>query len=477
MRRFALVALILVAGCKKSKETQCDELAKLGVAFANEMGKQLGGKSGMGDDPEIKQKMAELKQQCMTWPDEVFECMRNNDETSPKCVEAMSHVSGHVANDLAKAPSGPPVVGSVALGEATWDGLPVSLAADGTLVAAPKDAIVAFGPDGNEQWRAAIQHDHWLLVGDGLVLAGDREAHALVALGTDGVEKWRAPIPAIDEDSDRTTEGAVKIGGKIYVPLADGRFLCVDPAACAKPKQKGCIEPAFALADETVDNPQLAAIGDDILIAESNAIRRISTTGAVLGNVHVRDDLGGVAVTGERVAAVMDDELVLWNFAACTGPSPIALRRKQGRMYMRGEGECEGECIAPPAGCLLARSELSDVDSLAPTVLNDATVVISNFDGPARSNVDGKKQWASEVDSIGPIREAGDTIVFVSRGEDAQAPRIVALDTQTGKAKWMTPLPGTKSTDLTSTTDVLVEVAGPWLVAIAKGHASWIKAR
>lgn len=482
MRRLSfLLVVVAAAGCKKSREDTCDELAKLGIAVADELGKQLSdGKSkSLGADPEVKAKMAELKAQCMTWPEEVFECMRANDETSPKCVEAMSKVTGTVSTDVGAAPAGPPIVASATLGEPGWDGLPVVLAADGTLTAAPKEAIVAVAATGTQRWRAPIEHDGWLLaLPDGAILTGDREAHALVALDrTTGEVMWRAAIPpSADEYADRTTEGAVRAGGRTFVAIADGRFLRVDPAACAKPAQKGCLELAFALPDETFDKPDLLALGDDIVLGESNAIRRITTKGKVVAWVHVRDSLGGIAVAGgSRLAAVIDDELVLLDLARCPGAAAV-LPRKRGRMYIRGEGDCD-HCVAPPDGCVVARSELSDLDAQAPMVLRDGSIAASNWDGPARVAPNGNKHWLTEVDAVGPMREVGDAIVFVSRGDDDQPPRVVALATATGKATWTRPLVGIKSSEISSTTDTIVETAGPWLVAGAKGSVSWMKAR
>ena len=476
MHRLVLV-LALVAGCKKSKESQCDDLAKLGVTLAEEMGKSLGGKSGAGNDPEIRAKMAELKAQCMTWPDEVFECMRDNDETSPKCREAMTHVTGVTSSNVDKAPAGPPVVAHKYIGEPGWDGMRVSLASDGTLTALVKGAVVAVDAKGSELWRVEMEHEGWLLAMPNAILVGDREDHAIVALDPpSGTPSWRIAVPSVEEYGERSTEGAVRIGNRAYVAIADGRFLRVDPAACAKPpKQKGCLETAFTMAGESFDDVDMIAMGDHIVIGESNAIRRVSTKGEVTAHVHVRDGFGGFAAAEDgKLAAVMDDELVIWNLAACPG-TPVGLSRKQGRMYIRGEGECE-DCTAPPAGCLVARSELSDVDSMAPQPLKDGSIAVSNMDGPARVAPNGNKHWVSEVDSVGPMRELGDNVVFVSRDEDGKPARVVALSTKTGKAAWMSPLDD-KSDDINSTTDTIVEVAGPWLVVGAKGNVSWIKAQ
>jgi len=110
-------------------------------------------------------------------------------------------------------------------------------------------------------------------------------------------------------------------------------------------------------------------------------------------------------------------------------------------------------------------------------VLRDGSVMVSNFDGPVRAAINGNKHWASEADSVGPIREAGDVVVFVSRDDDEKPARLVALDTATGKAKWMRPLDGIRSSEISSTTDPIVETVGPWIVAGAKGDVKWIKRR
>lgn len=471
MRRLAVLLLIL-ASCKKSREDTCDQLAKMGTAFANELGKRTSGDRDLGENAEIKAKMAELKAECMKWPDEVFDCMRDDDDTSPKCKAAMQHVTGLVSSELTSAPAGPAVVATAMIGETTWDGLPLSLAADGTVIAAVSDSIVAYAATGTALWRVAMPNDRWLLVEGDLVLTGSK--HDIVALDVaTGQTKWRAAVPQNDEYSSASSEGGVRVGAAAYVAIDDGRVLRVDPAACKTKAQTGCVQLAFQLENETFDNPRMIALGEDIVLAESTAIRRLSTSGEVLGHIHVRDSLGGATPAGDRrVAAIFDDELVQIDFATC-GASPVELRRKNGRMYIRGEGDC-ADCRLPPEGCV-SRAAFSDVDSIAPTVLRDGSLVASNFDGPFRSTASGAKQWASEVDSVGPLREIGDAIVFLSRDEDDKPLRVAALETATGKAKWSSPIAGWSSKDLMSSSDATVEVNGSWLVVGLKGRLAWLK--
>ncbi|HET9482566.1 MAG TPA: PQQ-binding-like beta-propeller repeat protein, partial [Xanthomonadales bacterium] len=352
LRLGLLLLVVAVAGCKKSRKDECKELADMAMALADGMSKSLGDGKSISGDPEIKAKMKEFHDQCMAWPDEVFECMRANDETSPKCVEAMSHVTGVVSTNLDKAPQGPEIVASAELGATDWDGMRTSLATDGTLTAATKTFVTAFASSGKEKWRTPIENEGWMVdLQDGSFLVGS-QAHELVAIdGETGDVRWRIAIPVAEEYADRSTEGAVRTGEHALVAIADGRFLRVDPAACAKKKQKGCIEPAFAL-DDSLYEPKLLALGGggDVVVGTSNHVRRFKD-GKLIASIYVRDDFGGVAsLGGTKVAVTMDDELVLWDLAKCPA-APVVLPRKQGRMYMRGEGDCE-DCAAPPNGCL-----------------------------------------------------------------------------------------------------------------------------
>jgi len=469
--------LILVAavGCKKSREQECDDLAKLGTAFASELDKRLGNGGGKaGQDPEIKAAMAELKQQCMKWPDAVFECMRNNDETSPKCRDAMAQVNGRVATDATKAPDGPPIVATADLGEWDWEGLVTSLAPDGTLTATAPSWVAEYAPTGQQTWRAEIETKRWMvMLGDGSVLVTDRAQHDLVALdGATGQVRWRAAWPKTDEYDSGSAEGAVAVGNRVYVAIDDGRVMRLDPAACTK-KPAACMELAFTLADESFSEPTLFAVGDDLGVGESGIIRLFKVDGTLRASIALRDSSADIAsLGGTKIAAVMDEELVLWDLAKC-GSNKVVLPRKKGRMYIRGEGDCE-DCTTPPEGCLVARSELSDVESVAPFALKDGSVAVQVMDGPARAAPNGNKHWVAEVDGIGPIREVGDALVFLSREDDAKPLRLVALASSTGKATWQRALP-TISGDISYSSEPFLEVAGNWIVVGSKGKAAWLK--
>lgn len=481
-RVWLVVWLVGAVGCKKSKEAQCDELAQMTIVFADELAKQLGGKSkrSFGDDPELKKKLVEFKAECMKWPDEVFECMRENDETSPKCVEALSLIDGVVKTDVKKAPAGPPIVASADLriADDDWDGIAVELDGDGTLFAAQDAWVTAVDATGAERWRTPIENRGWMLaLTDGSLLVAGTTTPELVALDRkSGALRWRVAVPIADGGSDydeRRPEAATRLGNTAIVVLSDGRFLRVDPAACATKRQKGCLQLAFTLPDETLHAPQLVERGGYLALGTTEQVRVFDEGGKLRASIHVRDTLGGIAFASPtRLAVTMDDELVLFDIERCPA-TPVVLPRKRGRMYMRGDGDCD-DCVPPPTGCLAARSELSDVEDVAPTVLADGSLIVANFEGPARAAVNGNKHWNTELDIVGPAREIDGAIVFVSRGEDYEKAKLVALDVKTGKARWVRAL-DIVSRDISYTSDPIVETKGTWLVAGAKGRVSWIK--
>ena len=480
-RLWLVVCLVGAVGCKKSKQAQCDELAQMTIVIADELSKQLGGKSkkSFGSDPELEKKLVEFKAECMKWPDEVFECIRENDDTSPKCVEALAVMEGVVATDLAKAPNGPPIVASADLRipDDEWDGLGVELDNDGTLFATNEAWVTAVDATGTERWRTPLDNQGWLLAVDGSLLVGGSSTPELVSLDRKtGAVRWRVAIPIVDDGSEydeRRPEAAARFGSKAIVVLSDGRFLRVDPAACATKQQKGCLQVAFAIPDETLHEPQLVERGGYLALGHGERVRVFDETGTLLATIHARDTLGGLAFASPtRLAVTMDDELVLFDIERCRS-KPVVLPRKQGRLYVKGDGECD-DCVHPAANCVVARSELSDVESDPPVVLADGSMMVMNLDGPARAAVNGNKHWNTRVEAVGPIRKIDGAVVFVSPGRGDQKAKLVALDVQTGKARWVRAL-DIASRDISYVSDPLVETKGSWLVAGAKGRLSWIK--
>ena len=233
------------------------------------------------------------------------------------------------------------------------------------------------------------------------------------------------------------------------------------------------MELAYELDDESFSDPDLFAVGDGIGIGESGAIRVFGTDGKLRANIALRDSSPDIALLGgTKIAATMDDELVLWDLAKC-GTDKVVLPRKKGRMFITGEGSCD-DCTSPPAGCLVARSELSDLESVRPLSLSDGSIGAQTTDGPARVAPNGNKHWVTEVDGVGPMREVGDAVVFLSRDDDTKPARLVALATSTGKATWQRALP-TISGDISYSSEPFVEVAGNWIVVGSKGKAAWLK--
>jgi hypothetical protein len=487
----ASLAGVAAGGCKKSRADRCAELRQQMVAIADMIAKNMGADVSAEERAELEQEARETEQQCLTWPPEVLECMEPGaNPESAKCRNAMATMNGHVAAGLDEAPAGPPVARTAKLAEPpVFRNYHVHIAADGAVITLEKEAISSIAADGTPRWRVELGRVEWMLVsaaGD-LILTGDSEGEgrgALIALdAATGAEAWRAmpPTPAeADPYTERQIEAATRLGDKVVIALADARFFAADLAACAKkPDGPACLAPMFTLTDEDLDDPDLIALGDDLVLGESELIRRLSATGAPRAAIVVRDSYGGIAAAGgDRLAAVIDDELVVLDLAACAGPKAVALPRDPDRMHVRGEGDCD-DCIPPPTGCLVGRPDLGDVDSGDPVVLRDGSIVVGVDAGVARVSRDGVKEWISEVPMVSSILEVGDHLVGLASGvgdelEDAPS-YAVGVSPATGKVAWRTKLDTVLVSFITSGDDMVAAAAGPWIVLGYKGSIAWLK--
>jgi hypothetical protein len=371
--------------------------------------------------------------------------------------------------DLLPAPQ---IVASATLTDTPFlGGVKPQLRADGKLAVLEKAAVASFDAAGKNLWRQPVQHEEWLLtLPDGTLLVTDTARHELIGLDPDtGIDRFRIEVPKASEDdyADRSVQGAAIIPDGVLLSLGDGRFLRLTPAACLA--KAPCLTPHMNLANESVNDPSLHPLpGGDLLLGESELFRQLSPTGQARASFHVRDASAELTpLPNGRLAAVMNDDLVLFDLGKCAGEKTIELPRKAGQLYVRGEGECD-DCRPAPAGCVIARPELGDVDATAPLLLKDGSLVIGNDDGVARLSADGNVLWKSEVGMFGqPLEIEGEIVGIASiNGDDLGKAQtvVVALDVATGKERWTRPLP-VQTGLIVSTDSTVLAVAGHWLVA------------
>ncbi|MEZ4401433.1 MAG: PQQ-binding-like beta-propeller repeat protein [Kofleriaceae bacterium] len=488
-RMIVAVALVAAVGCRgrgggDGRAATCERLARQSAGMIDGLGRSLGGATA-ADDPDVQAKVADLRTRCLAWPADVFACMRPGaDPGSPRCQAALATVTGVVAAGADAVPDGPPVAATATLGRApTFGGYQAVVTDDGTLITLEAEQVAAWTAAGAPGWRVPLAHAAWMQrLTDGSLAVGVIGPDAVVALDpATGAERWRALMPAPpDDDSGASAQAAVEIGPRLLVGLADARFVWIDPRACrAGAASPGCVAPAAALPDETLDTPTLLAApgGDGVVLGEAEQVRLLTLTGATLAAIHVRDTFGGVAVTGTRVAVTLDDELVLFDLSACAAAAPVVLPRKSGRLYLRGDGECDA-CVVPPRGCVVARVELDGVDAAPPRLLADGSVVVTLDDGLARVTAAGARRWVSDVAAFGPVVEVGDELIVLAAtvGDDlAAAPvRVVGLDAATGKARWKRALSVTAPM-VVSLDDATVAAAGGWIVAGYQAGVAWLR--
>jgi hypothetical protein len=377
----------------------------------------------------------------------------------------------------------PQIVASATLTDAPFlGGVRPQLRANGNLAVLEKNAIAAFDPTGKNLWRQPVQHQEWLLtLPDGTLLVTDTPRHELIGLDPDtGLDRFRVPVPKAsdneDDYSNRSVEGAAITPDGVLLALADARFFRMNPAACLA--KAPCLTLHMHLPNETINDPSLHPLpGGDLLLGESELFRQLSPTGQARASFHVRTSSADLTpLPPGRIAASMDDDLVLFDLAKCAGDKTIELPRKAGQLYVRGEGECE-DCRPAPPGCVIARPNIGDVDATAPLLLKDGTLIVGNDEGVVRLAADGNLLWKSEVGIYGkPLELEGEIIGIASRpGEELGKSQgvVVAIDVATGKERWSRELP-VQAGLIISTDATVLAVAGHWLVAGYETSVSWL---
>ncbi len=379
----------------------------------------------------------------------------------------------------AAAAEGPPIVATGKLGDAPAlsTARRTFLAADGSVVAIEKDAVASYDAKGTPRWKRPMRPSEWVVtLPDGSVMVNDREPNDVVALDpSTGADRWRVRIPTVPDGMAERAEAATRLGEGAMIGLEDARFFRVDPPRCAEPEKTGCLALAFALEDERLTVAYLAATASgDLLLRESGALRILSPTGEVRASIHVREGSPDVAMTESgRLAVTMDEELVLWDAKRCAGRSPVEIPRRPNKLYVKGEGECDG-CRPPPPGCLVARPKLGDVRS-APVVLADGSVIVATDDeGVVKLAPDGATLWKKKVGVFGELHLAGGEVLALAEGEKEGTTRIVGIDPSKGDVRWSRALPAEVGTIIWGT-DAVLDANGPWILAGYKSNVAWLR--
>lgn len=446
----------------------------VGLGGADRMdGRAAGELAAMGDALA-----GELVARCMTWPEDVIDCLGPLGMLANGCEAKLDAALGTAeAKPPASVPAGPAPAWSLALGERRPADLLV--ARDGTVVALVEGELVA-ARAGAIAWRRDGGYGTWLAEGpgDSPTALAPRDDRIVAVDLADGRERWSVALPAVPEADEY--DGPPRARTIAREPGADSflvgdsaaRFFRLRPGRCAAGKKppKDCLTPAGALAGEVLEDDArllLAADGRRFL-RERGVVRGFDADWYATMTARAHDALGAVALAPDGLVVLVDEDVVLLDPARCGGdPFAPSGWPQPGRLYSRQLDECP-DCAAPPPGCRLWRVHLAELHDERPAVQGDGAVIV-HADGQTRALRAGAIAWTAVTGGGGPLLRLGDLVLGVSTGLADDDPLAVYALGGDGEHRWRSPLPITLPGLLYSIDDILLAHGGGWLVAGYRG--------
>lgn len=387
----------------------------------------------------------ELLEKCMQWPDDVIDCLGLFGVLKSGCDEKLAGVLGVAEPGLAAdIPAGPAQAWRLTLPEK-----PTALAvlADGTVVAIVDRQLLA-ARTGALAWQALENLRGWLVVTGDTILVATTDRIVAVDPAA-GHQRWSVALPPIagaeEYDAAAKAEIATLAADGLWIGDSEARFFRVNPDHCARSSPTrtaaGCLTPAGALVDETLDSDaRLTIDAGRRALHEFGVVRMFDEQWTTTLTARARDYLGAAALGPAGLALVVDEDVVLLDPARCTDrPFAPSGWPQPGQLYIRGSDECS-DCVAPPPGCRLWRMFVEGVANEVP-VLGDDGLVVVNAGQHTLALRDGAEVWRTVTAGGGRLVRAGDGVIGVSTGlgEDTWL-GLFELDLADGAHRWRVPL-------------------------------------
>ncbi len=539
LRRLVVASCLIGTGaCKDAPPTPAAELTPQArqqqecERFATDMARTglIAGQvlvTALDDDPASAERgRAEMKQgaqqmrralydRCMTWPEDVMQCLPPLGTLKDGCEEKVLAAMEGATPPPKDVPPGPAPAWRVALPSQPQH---VAMSLDGTALVVTSEGLLGVR-DGAIAWRKEGRYGAWLVplpVEPATWVAGVEDR--VVGLDpADGRERWQARLPPIEgepiegepvegepiegepgEDGDGLG-GLGGLGEKalvrhaawhadgLLVGDAEARLLRVSPARCAAPEAargaapeasrrpapraargatpEACITVVGRLPDEVLEEEArlLVDAKGRRYLWESGVVRALSDDWRTLMTARAHDTLSHVTVDGERLVLLVDDEVVELDPTQCRGEAPFAPSQwpQPGVMFVRDADECS-DCEAPPPGCRRSRVFLDGLTSEAPALTRDGAVVV-HHDGYTLALHDGAPRWKASTGGGGPLVSDGSRVLGFSTGlREGDPPGVIELGASDGALRWLTPLP-VEVGDLYFGSDIHLALGGPWL--------------
>lgn len=503
LRRLVVVSCLLGTGaCKDAPPTPAAELTPQArqqqecERFATDMARTglIAGQvlvTALDDDPasaergraEMKQGAQQMRRElydrCMTWPEDVMQCLPPLGTLKDGCEEKVLAAMEGATPPPKDVPPGPAPAWRVALPSQPQH---VAMSLDGTALVVTSEGLLGVR-DGAIAWRKEGRYGAWLvpLPGEPTTWVAGVEDRVVGLDPADGRERWQARLPPVESEPVDGLDGLVEKpyvrhaawhADGLLVGDAQARLLRVDPARCAASeatpratREDACVTVEGRLPDEVLEEEArlLVDAKGRRYLWESGVVRALSDDWRTLMTARAHDTLSHVTVDGERLVLLVDDEVVELDPTQCRDQAPFAPSQwpQPGVMFVRDADECS-DCEAPPPGCRRSRVFLDGLTPEAPALTRDGAVVV-HHDGYTLALHDGAPRWKASTSGSGPLVSDGSRVLGFSTGlREGDPPGVIELGASDGALRWLTPLP-VEVGDLYFGSDIHLALGGPWL--------------
>jgi hypothetical protein len=476
--RIAVLIAVLAVGCSGKKDARkstaaeaskaeiCAELTqqqrRVARAFAGEDADQL--------EAELAPAMREFETGCLTWPDEVFDCIRRRDE-GPVCQAAIDKAMGK-GDAMEKAPPGPRPAWTFRLPRPPQPDHAVALGEGGVVFAAAEATLWAI-KDGAVLWERTLEENvRGLRVDDAGALWVLWRSNRLLRLDpATGKDQGGAEVPLVGEypPNGKLVAWAGGPGGVWVVMADDGRFFEL---------AGGKLRPAGKLVDEELDSDAELVVAYDgtRYLIEYGTLRAFSPKLEPLWSIKGYDFWAGVSpASGRRLVATVDDEVILLAVDACRADQPLRLRRAAGERGPDDGEEC-ADCADVPAGCVAARARRRDADHVAPALAGETALVAADGELRTLALTDLREQGKLPIAASGRVLVRPDGRRFVLCSEpgpedDLDWKVAVCAFGADGAPAWRAPL-GMRGKAIFSVDDLHLAWRGGFLLAGYEGEVA-----
>jgi len=378
--------------------------------------------------------------ECMTWPDDMIDCMTTMDLDNPRCEVAYRSWLGLV-EESPPAAEGKTSAWTAELDEEIWD---VVSGVAGTVVMTEM-RIAGLDASGGERWRIPCdepEHMGWLVQQGRTVVYGDEEGRVITVDAATGEVVQTVTLPQ-DADGEPMVASRAVAG-------PDGVWMVLDGASVALLSDGKVEARVEAFSNAPWDGPS------DLRLDSQG---RIWLTWWLDGQT--------------RVFSPQGEQLLRFDGKSAGPPSfagdEVFVQLEESLVVVRPD-RCEPGVVASasdlPTGCLVRQIHVeAELDGVEPTVTDDAIIAVGEGYAFAFDRDTGKRRWKQMLDGnlIGPFAVHEGELVGIESWTMETPSRVVVIDPATGAPIRHSAMVGHERSFMSD--PWLIAAPGRWLVA------------